>query len=226
MTRSFFAGLAAVVAVTILSGTGCQDTGVGDPCTPEDEYSQAFLGFAEGEVSVEDDSFQCRTRLCLVNHFQGRVSCPYGQNADGTNIMGTVQCNGNSTSPAGCCTPGILQPVNGIDPNTGTFSDPVNMAKVLPQCSNRTAADAVYCSCRCANVAGQTNDGFNYCTCPSGFTCTQLVSSIGGNENQGLTGAYCIKNGTAFDPNQACPECSPTPVPANCGSAQGVNTGH
>lgn len=60
--------------------SGCPAQGVGDPCVPEDEYSPTFPGFAVGEVSTESRSFQCQSRLCLVNHFQGRVSCPYGQN--------------------------------------------------------------------------------------------------------------------------------------------------
>ena len=81
MTRSILAALAAAVAVTIVTGTGCNSTGVGDPCTPEAEYSQAFLGFSFQEVNIESKSFQCQTRLCLANHFQGRVTCPYGQNA-------------------------------------------------------------------------------------------------------------------------------------------------
>lgn len=46
---------------------------------PEDEYSPSFSGFSVSEVSTESRSFQCQSRLCLVNHFQGRVSCPYGQ---------------------------------------------------------------------------------------------------------------------------------------------------
>jgi hypothetical protein len=104
----------------------------------------------------------------------------------------------------------------------GMFVDPVNKSRVLPQCTQRTAANAVYCSCRCANVNGATNDGANYCDCPDGFTCTQLVSSIGAMD-QGLTGAYCVKNGTKYDPNQVCQSCDPTH--ANCGSAQGVG-GH
>ena len=41
--------------------------------------TRAFTGFDEKEVNVESKSFQCRTRICLVNHFRGRVSCPYGQ---------------------------------------------------------------------------------------------------------------------------------------------------
>ena len=62
---------------------GCKDEGVGDPCTPEQEYDPSFLGFDEKEVNVESKSFQCRTRICLVNHFRGRASCPYGQSVDG-----------------------------------------------------------------------------------------------------------------------------------------------
>jgi hypothetical protein len=76
----------------------------------------------------------------------------------------------------------------------------------------------VYCSCRCANVDGQTNDGANYCTCPDGFQCTQLVSSIG-LANQGLTGAYCIKNNTKFDPNSNCNSVC-NPMSKNCGTLQ------
>jgi len=60
---------------------GCPAQGVGDPCVPEEEYSPTFSGFAATEVSTESRSFQCQSRLCLVNHFQGRVSCPYGQHA-------------------------------------------------------------------------------------------------------------------------------------------------
>src|SRR5215471_16071374 len=92
MTRSILAMLAAVAVVAVLSGTGCQSSGVGDPCTPEAEYNPSFLGFNLSEVNTESESFQCLTRLCLVNHFQGRVSCPYGQAADGTPLMGTTSC--------------------------------------------------------------------------------------------------------------------------------------
>jgi hypothetical protein len=63
----------------------CQPGGVGDPCTPEDEYEPSFFGFDAKEVNVESKSFQCETRVCLVNHFQGRVSCKYGQATGSTN---------------------------------------------------------------------------------------------------------------------------------------------
>ena len=210
MTRSILAALAAAVSVSVISGTGCNATGVGDPCTPEAEYSTAFLGFDFQEVNVESKSFQCQTRLCLANHFQGRVTCPYGQDASGGAIP---------PAATGCFTP-INQAVDGIDPTTGQVSDPKVGAMVKPQCTDRTADKAVYCSCRCADVDGNQPADQVFCQCPSGFTCTQLVSSIGATDS-GLTGAYCIKNGTAFDPNNSCGSfCDP--ASANCGNAQGV----
>jgi len=81
MTRSIVTGLLgliSVVAVGILP-IACQSGGVGDPCIPEDEYNPQFAGFKVTEENIESRSFQCQTRIRLVNHFQGRVSCPLGQ---------------------------------------------------------------------------------------------------------------------------------------------------
>jgi hypothetical protein len=213
MTRSILAALAAAVSVTVISGTGCNATGVGDPCIPEAEYSQAFLGFNAKEVNVESKSFQCQTRLCLANHFQGRVTCPYGQSKDGTAFSPATTCGDKSTS---CCTP-IGQNVNGVDPTTGTA--PSGGIAVQPQCTNRTADKAVYCSCRCADVDGNQPAGQVFCECPTGFSCTQLVSSIGATDS-GLTGAYCVRKGTEYDSAAGCPLCDPTT--GNCGHAQGI----
>jgi len=74
--------LLAMAAGASLIGSNCGGSGVGDPCVPEDEYLTTFSGFAAGEVNVESRSFQCLTRVCLVNHFKGRVSCPFGQQED------------------------------------------------------------------------------------------------------------------------------------------------
>jgi hypothetical protein len=220
MTRpisAMLAGLTAAVSIAVLGGTGCQSTGVGDPCVPEQEYDPSFLGFSEQEVSIESRSFQCLSRLCLVNHFRGRVSCPYGQTAYNM-----------SAAPKPCSTPiGAMvtgtadgNPISATDPPTATNTTAKDA--VMPNCFSRQAVDSVYCSCRCANVNGQTNDGANYCTCPDSYTCTQLVSSTGG-ANEGLTGAYCVKVGTQFDPGTfVCDPCVPTGTTGHCGSAQGV----
>lgn len=219
MTRSILAALAATFAVSVLTGTGCASTGIGDPCTPEQEYRPDFIGFSVNEVSVESRSFQCQTRLCLVNHFQGRVSCPYGQKADGTNKDPAVPCLDIKGVQAGCCTPGISQAVTGPLDMSGNPTDTMYKKTVFPQYTLRTADKAVYCSCRCQNINGQTNDGANYCTCPDGFSCTQLLSSIGAGD-QGLTGAYCVKSNAQYD--QSNPGAPCLPDAHNCGKAQGV----
>jgi hypothetical protein len=96
---------------------------IGDACTPSLEAEPTFSGLANTEVSVELGSRQCSTGLCLMNHFRGRVTCPYGQSERGV-----------AASSPGCTVP--------------TGSGPVTI-EVEPQDSMRRSDDAVYCSCRC-----------------------------------------------------------------------------
>ena len=187
----------------LLASPGCAEQGVGDPCTPEQEYDPSFLGFDEKEVNVESKSFQCRTRICLVNHFRGRASCPYGQSVDG-----------NAPANATACTvPGTTDKITGLtDPNAAdSFRDPRKKALVTPQCKDRKATDAVYCSCRCADINGDKPSDQTFCDCPDGFACRPLVTSIG-QGNEGLTGSYCIKDKTEYNKDTACNQgdCDPT----------------
>lgn len=211
MTRailtSFLVGSGLLLLAAI--SPGCKDEGVGDPCTPEQEYDPAFLGFDEKEVNVESKSFQCRTRICLVNHFRGRASCTYGQSLDGVPPSGTPAPNDQ-----GCVVPGTKDKITGLNAD-GTFSDPKKKALVEPQCIDRTADKTVYCSCRCADINGNQPSDQTFCTCPDSFTCTPLVTSIGAG-NEGLTGSYCIKDKTAYDKNTACNAgpCDPNAKPA------------
>jgi hypothetical protein len=187
----------------VVAGPGCAEEGIGDPCTPEQEYNADFTGFDKKEVNIESKSFQCRTRLCLVNHFQGRVTCPYGQGPNGEAPAG-----GKSS----CTVPGSTTAIEGT-------ADPVSGKKdstVKPQCLDRSAANAVYCSCRCADINGQKPSGQTFCDCPDGFTCERLVTSIG-QGNEGLTGSYCIKTNTKYDPNTVCSQGTCGDKPGNCG---------
>lgn len=220
MIRSIFATLGVFVAVSAVSAQGCKASGVGDPCIPEQEYATDFNGFDPQEVNVESKSFQCLTRLCLVNHFRGRVTCPYGQDDTGANLPSVDGATGgsfpgndsNGVYADKCVVPGGDKG-NSSDLITGSNGT----ALVHPQCVDREAANTVYCSCRCANADGKTDDGANYCTCPDGFACTQLVNPVGATD-VGLTGAYCIKTGTEYqsfgscespcDPNQPSQLCA------------------
>lgn len=51
---------------------------LGDFCMPPDEYSTAFSGFDDGETNVATGYAGCESGICLVHHFRGRASCPYG----------------------------------------------------------------------------------------------------------------------------------------------------
>jgi hypothetical protein len=211
MTRSILAVIAVGLGVGVLSGTGCKQTGVGDPCVPEQEYQPTFQGFNPQEVNVESKSFQCQTRLCLVNHFQGRVSCPYGQFT--TNPPSDPSTGVPSGAKDPCYVPGSKTAI------TGNPADPTNGHVVPANCLDRTPDKAVYCSCRCQNVDGRTDDGANYCTCPDGFHCSQLVTSIGAQDT-GLTGGYCVKDHTDYDRANSCGStCDPTQKD-KCGTTQ------
>jgi hypothetical protein len=197
---TFFAGLAlALVAV------GCESGGVGDPCTPEDEFFDTFPSFSLGEVNVESRSFQCETRVCLVNKFQGRVSCPYGTN--GTEPDPTAEPTVDHNLP--CPLPG--------------FNGYVKTA-VAPQLTERSPDVAVYCSCRCDGP----DPNARYCECPSGFECSEIVKSRS-NQSTGqeqLAGSYCIRSGSDVDtdtiPKTKCevpdPGQPPGPNDLTCGT--------
>ena len=104
---------------------GCPSGGVGDPCIPNTEYNPADQGASESGAQIEDRSFQCETRVCLINHFRGRVSCPFGNKGGGSTYSDAEDC---------------------FVPGTGVKVT----ANVKPQCPDRK--DSVYCSCRCGGT--------------------------------------------------------------------------
>jgi hypothetical protein len=184
--------LVAVLGVTALTALGCEPGGVGDPCIPEEEYQTLFGGFGETEASAETKSFQCLTRVCLVNHFRGRASCPYGQAALPPPPAGQPPPV-RTAAQADCFVPGT----DGSDDND------VIQPAVAPQFVDRQKDKAVYCSCRCDGPS----ENARYCECPSGFSCTELIPSIGLGKEE-LAGSYCVKDGTQYNaqspPTQDC----------------------
>ncbi|MEO5728493.1 MAG: hypothetical protein ABI134_32270, partial [Byssovorax sp.] len=104
MTRSILAGLLGLFSIAAVGALplACQSGGIGDPCIPEDEYEAAFAGFKVTEENIESRSFQCSTRICLVNHFQGRSTCPLGQPAVDDPASGRKSCDPNGAAcPSG-----------------------------------------------------------------------------------------------------------------------------
>lgn len=94
---------------------------LGASCLLSDEYRPTFNGYAITEVDIDDRSPICASGVCISNHFQGRVSCPYGQSSD-------------QLSDPRCFLPGSNTPVT---------------VPVDPQLVALPAAEHVICSCRC-----------------------------------------------------------------------------
>ena len=183
--------LLAVLGVAALGALGCEPGGVGDPCIPEDEYHPDFGGYGATEANDETKSFQCITRVCLVNHFRGRASCPYGQAAGD---IPPLDAEGRPSGPTPCTIPGT----DGSDPNDRIIQP------VAPQYVDRQTDQAVYCSCRCDGPDPNARD----CDGPSGVSCEERGPDLGVGTGQ-LAGSYCVKDGTQYDPkNPPSGDCS------------------
>lgn len=203
MTRTILSGLLAVISVIGIgiAPLACQSGGVGDPCTPEDEYDPQFAGFKVTEENIESRSFQCQTRICLVNHFQGRVSCPMGQ---GVQKACDPVKNGNADCQADeKCT---------------------EAGSAAPDC-DPTATDGGKGAC--ASYGGVCNKAGKFCECgglpcPDGFTCDakskQCKSHVCHKTNNCQTA-----DGSAADnkPKDCCIPGTDTPVvSAVCGQCE------
>jgi len=201
ITRSVLTGLFTVAGVTgfAFMPMACSEGGVGDPCIPEDEYNPAFTGFKVNEENIESRSFQCETRICLVNHFQGRVSCPLGQGA-----------------PTVCSGPG--------DDGSCGEGKCTEATVLAPECDPKGDGGA-----ECGQFAGRCNAAGKFCecdpgnadTCPTGFVCD--------DELKQCKSYVCHKEGSCQtvdgknDGKDCCVPGTDTPVAssvcAQCGDA-------
>lgn len=198
MTRSILSGLLGLLSVVAMASlpSACESGGVGDPCLPEDEYDPQFAGFKVTEENIESRSFQCQTRICLVNHFQGRVSCPLGQEAPPACQPGAGGCEN-------CALSGSYAP----------DCDPTRDDGGAGQCVSGNC-DPAGAYCRCGTSADcpttdWTCDGDGVCRlhiCRDGFTgCQDPTKSAKDN-----AGKACCVPGTE-DPvaSPVCGQCAP-----------------
>lgn len=148
---------------------------IGTPCIPFNESVPLFATSAG--VTLYQDSAACGGEICLAYHFQGRVTCPYGQSeADLTKP---------ATDPGRCRVTDV----------TGKMTtDPVTV-EVPPQLLDRRAERSVYCSCACSG----TEPGHEYCSCPSEMACEQLSAR---GPRMTVTG-ICVRHDSAYDPRNA-----------------------
>lgn len=223
LLRSGPAGLVAVAALIALP-TACETGGVGDPCTPEQEYVAHFTGFDIAEAYVESRSFPCATRICLVNHFQGRISCPLGQSAadmracdgpDDTSCGDGIECTAAET---------FTPPCDPCDPSQDSACSPVARPPGLTCDPDRNI-----CTCDSSQSPKLSLDGASYAcayfdpTCvPSSSTpCTgtlvSYVCHVPGScqsadatpaENQGK--ACCVPGSDAPVSVPVCGQCAPS----------------
>lgn len=170
MKRSFRLPTSAsllAVSLVALFATGCQTSGVGDPCIP-----QAIPpgGFREGDIVIETTSVMCRTRVCLVTGFTG----------DPTREI--IDENNNTCDPDAAVQDAIARDAAVPLDDAGEVDETAD-----PGCRTRAEVrEHVYCSCRC----GTTGDlNVPTCDCPSGFQCTELQQGGGSS----VAGSYCVR---------------------------------
>ena len=96
-----------------------------------------------------------------------------------TRVCMVYQLAGAPEGTAGCKPPGQCRVCSGADPK----------CEAIPCCAVQAELDKrVYCTCRC-DAEGEK---FAECSCPSGFTCKQVLEQ----GNAGVRGKYCVRDGT------------------------------
>ena len=87
-----------------------------------------------------------------------------------------------------CCVPCCPA----CDPPATGLCEPAGSDPATPLCSTDTSICGTAC-----------DPNFNYCDCPNGYTCTGIRTNVGIADPE-LTGAYCVKTGSAFTTDATC----------------------
>ena len=72
------------------------------------------------------------------------------------------------------------------------LGDPTKLCEVDSSagCVTQPQIDnSIYCTCRCAGPAGAAD----FCECPEGFACTQILANDTERGGVGIVGSYCVK---------------------------------
>jgi len=162
---------------------------IGSPCAPHEENDPAFGGFSRSDLVIESTAGQPGgAPVCLVLNFQGRVSCPYGQDASGAGPNGTS-----------CKTPG---------------GSPVTVA-VEPQCVDLRPGDHAIWSCRCA-ASGEASDVCSCPSGMACDAVLPSLAPEGANNDDTIHGSYCVPSSILHGSSNVCDVlCDPVAHPCD-----------
>lgn len=93
--------LMGIAAIALLAAA-CADTGVGEPCVPEQVPAGGFLA---SETYLETSSVQCATRVCLVRGLPGdpsKICDPELPNDDPSQVGCVTQQEVEETTYCSC----------------------------------------------------------------------------------------------------------------------------
>jgi hypothetical protein len=153
---------------------------IGAPCPPIEEEKPTFQGFGILEESIVSRFPVCGNGgVCLVNHFQGRVSCPFGQDAPKRCTAVGMGCFGGAV-----CVP-VLIGAPSCDPSASA-------AEQAAQCSGAGACNAEGKFCEC------TPD-----SCPSDSECDENTKRCTVHVCH-VRGSCQTADSTAADANKDC----------------------
>jgi hypothetical protein len=123
-------------------------------------------------VSVDLRAFQYENStepFCMAYHFQGRVTCPYGQGEE------------DLASDRNRCR---------VPLEDGTMTEDTVLVAVPPQLVERRPEKSVYFTCACSG----TDSKRDYCDCPDQMHCEAQTFT----QQFGITG-LCVRNDSVYD---------------------------
>ena len=195
-------------ADAIVAETASPGSDLGAACVPAMEHDPRGGAAVLTDLTIDESPPDCAPKdVCLTDYFQGRVTCPYGN--DGA-VGQSGKCLPVPGKPSlfridGAATGALCCPQrDGVTPVT---------LPVAPQCTKRLAHDAVYCSCRCDVPVDPAIDRskIDLCRCSAGFVCTPLCDATHGSCGavpKTKWGSYCVREGVAAVP--AADTCAAT----------------
>lgn len=134
-------------------GGGSSTPLIGVPCLPSSEMVFDSSGYRVTEDLIETGAPDCGGGVCLVNHTQGRVTCPLGQAAprDAQGLVGCVpelDAQGKHVEGQGSCSDGFLcMQAGSPSPSCGPAGSPEADLSCAKLGAGSKCSSEGYCEC-------------------------------------------------------------------------------